>query len=271
MLKDLIFKLISIGASPGTAEPVILMYHSVGHNRAQFTITPEAFEMQMAFLKSSGRTCLKLSEFAERLRSGTLPKNAAAVTFDDGYADNHETAFPILKKHSIPATIFILTGSIGHDFTVNNRFEGQPGGPIDLRIMDEAQIKELSESDLVELMPHGHSHKILRDMSREDAMADIRGSKCIIEGIVGRPSTCFAYPYGKVSDETPAIVKELGFACAVVVKEGFVSHGSDSRQIDRYLLPRMNIGRSTSLAEFKCKIAKPRAYLKSKHAFHRSH
>ena len=46
----------------------ILMYHSIGRNRAQFTVTPESFEMQMASLKLSGRECLKLSEFAERLR-----------------------------------------------------------------------------------------------------------------------------------------------------------------------------------------------------------
>jgi len=260
MLKDLIFKLISIGASPGTAEPVILMYHSVGYNRAQFTITPEAFERQMAFLKSSGRECLKLSEFAERFRSGTLPKNAVAVTFDDGYADNYEAALPILKKYSIPATIFILTGFVGKELTVNNRFESQPGGPITLKIMDEGQIKELSNSGLVECMPHGHSHKILRDMKREEAAKDIADSKTIIERVTGKPSTCFAYPYGKVSSETPIIVKELGFACAVVVKEGSVHTGA-AGSVDLLLLPRMNIGASTSLAEFKCKVGKPRRYL----------
>ncbi len=53
---------------------------------------------------------LALDEAARRLREGSLPARALAITFDDGYADNHDVALPILRRHGLPATFFIATG-----------------------------------------------------------------------------------------------------------------------------------------------------------------
>ena len=53
---------------------------------------------------------LPLDEAAERLQAGTLPSRALCITFDDGYADNHDLAMPILQAHGLCATFFIATG-----------------------------------------------------------------------------------------------------------------------------------------------------------------
>ena len=53
---------------------------------------------------------LPLDEATRRLKDGSLPKRALSITFDDGYADNHDVAMPILKKHGLCATFFIATG-----------------------------------------------------------------------------------------------------------------------------------------------------------------
>ena len=53
---------------------------------------------------------LPLDEAVRRLKDGSLPARAAALTFDDGYSDNHDQALPILKRHGLPCTFFIATG-----------------------------------------------------------------------------------------------------------------------------------------------------------------
>lgn len=53
---------------------------------------------------------LPLDLAALQLKAGALPTRAACITFDDGYADNHDVAMPILKRHGLPATFFIATG-----------------------------------------------------------------------------------------------------------------------------------------------------------------
>ncbi len=53
---------------------------------------------------------LPLDEAVRRLKAGTLPTRACAITFDDGYADNHDVALPILRAAGLPATFFVSTG-----------------------------------------------------------------------------------------------------------------------------------------------------------------
>jgi peptidoglycan/xylan/chitin deacetylase (PgdA/CDA1 family) len=53
---------------------------------------------------------LPLDAAVRRLREGSLPARALAITFDDGYADNHAVALPILKRHGLTATFFVATG-----------------------------------------------------------------------------------------------------------------------------------------------------------------
>jgi peptidoglycan/xylan/chitin deacetylase (PgdA/CDA1 family) len=80
---------------------------------------------------------LPLDEAVTRLKSGNLPARAAAITFDDGYADNHDVALPILKRHGMSATFFIATsflngGRMWND-TVVELIRRCPDGDFDLR------------------------------------------------------------------------------------------------------------------------------------------
>ncbi|MFU8830730.1 MAG: polysaccharide deacetylase family protein [Wenzhouxiangella sp.] len=101
-----------------------LMYHRICPDQAEhddmapgFTpnrelnVTVSAFDEQMAFV-TQNFNCISLPEAVEQLARGKLPERSLIVTFDDGYLDNLTLALPILRKHGIPATIYIATGLI---------------------------------------------------------------------------------------------------------------------------------------------------------------
>jgi len=99
---------------PRQPRPVILMYHRVAfarHDPWGLAVDPERFEEQIAYVKHQ-RTPMSIDELVDRLRSKTLPENAVAVTFDDGYRDNLVTAKPVLARYGVPATLFLATGFI---------------------------------------------------------------------------------------------------------------------------------------------------------------
>lgn len=92
----------------------ILIYHRVGPMTDKWSIDPidnEIFEAQMKYL-SKNFEIISLNNLSEKIIKDKIPKKAVAITFDDGYKDNYEFAFPILKKYNIPATIFLSTGNI---------------------------------------------------------------------------------------------------------------------------------------------------------------
>jgi len=92
----------------------ILMYHRFSHHNEPFKISSRVFENQMAFLKKKYNV-ISLARLSNILVGKcSYPRNPLIVTIDDGYYDNYSIAYPILKKYSIPATIFLTT-----DFVAN--------------------------------------------------------------------------------------------------------------------------------------------------------
>jgi peptidoglycan/xylan/chitin deacetylase (PgdA/CDA1 family) len=90
----------------------ILIFHRVMPTiDPLFPDEPDAvrFDQMMGWVKSWFNV-IPLDQAVAQLRSGTLPARAAAITFDDGYADNRAVALPILQEHGLSATFFIATG-----------------------------------------------------------------------------------------------------------------------------------------------------------------
>lgn len=93
----------------------ILVYHRVA--KADFdpwnlAVSPEEFEQQLTRLRK--KIVLPLGEFARLHAQKRLPRNAVAITFDDGYACNALVAAPMLKSFGYPATFFIVSDAIAH-------------------------------------------------------------------------------------------------------------------------------------------------------------
>jgi peptidoglycan/xylan/chitin deacetylase (PgdA/CDA1 family) len=94
----------------------VLTYHRVSPTPNLFgidTVPLHAFTRQMQCL-ARHYTVISLEEIVARLQTGTpLPPDCAAITFDDGYADNYHHAFPVLRALGLPATVYLATGAVG--------------------------------------------------------------------------------------------------------------------------------------------------------------
>jgi peptidoglycan/xylan/chitin deacetylase (PgdA/CDA1 family) len=101
---------------------VVLMYHRVlppgadSFSHAGIVVTPATFDRHMRFLARHFRV-LDLAGFRAELDAAKFGRRTCLVTFDDGWADNHTHALPVLKKHRVPMTLFAATGYIGTDTT----------------------------------------------------------------------------------------------------------------------------------------------------------
>jgi peptidoglycan/xylan/chitin deacetylase (PgdA/CDA1 family) len=88
------------------------MYHSVGHSDLKnpvLCVSKRNFELQVRYLRRHYHV-LPLDHAVNLLREGApIPLNGVVITFDDGYRDNYEEAFPILKRYGCTATIFVST------------------------------------------------------------------------------------------------------------------------------------------------------------------
>lgn len=101
-------------------------------------------------------------------------------------------------------------------------------------LMDESQVRELSNSSLFEIGAHTVNHPALGHLSPEDQRYEIQESRLILESIVNKPIAGFAYPYGNLNEHTPGIMQKLGFDYAASTREGHVTHACNRYDLPRY-------------------------------------
>jgi len=100
---------------------IILMYHAVVRSPLEIYdwcfIDELSFRRQLKYLIKNFEI-ISLSEAVERIKNATIYRPSAVITFDDGFQNNYEIAFPILLEARAPATIFLITGLVNTDDTV---------------------------------------------------------------------------------------------------------------------------------------------------------
>lgn len=212
----------------------ILMYHHVGPLpagadaiRSDLTVAADQFVAHLNYLQAQGYQTLSLAELAEALAGRrSLPPRPVVLTFDDGYRDNYEVAFPQLAQRGLVATFFVVSSLVGQAEYVSWD---------QLRIMQGAGMA---------VEGHARTHSDLSQMSRAAVVEQATSCRQAIAANVGQAPRFFAYPSGRYNATTIDALRASGYVLAVTTTPG-------SRHTSRrpYELPRLRVRRATTVAD----------------------
>lgn len=206
----------------------VLFYHHIeplaiaqqlGH--AQLTVDSDYFDKQMAYLSASGYRSLSADELADALINHRgLPAKSILVTFDDGYDDNYNYAFQILKKYDIAGNFMIPTGLIENK-----------------GYMTWSQLKEMTGNPLMHIYNHTRSHVSLGGAAKDKIEYEITTANKQLEDSLGKRVSIFTYPYGSYNQLVIDVLRGNGFTAAFSTING-------TMQCQSYIfaLRRTNIG-----------------------------
>jgi peptidoglycan/xylan/chitin deacetylase (PgdA/CDA1 family) len=104
---------------------LILCYHGLSLSdedlwSRHLYMSAERFRNRLRLLKSTGANVLPLREGLERLRAGTLPPRSVSITFDDGFQDFYQLAWPALEEFGYPCTVYLTTHYCDYRFPIFN-------------------------------------------------------------------------------------------------------------------------------------------------------
>jgi peptidoglycan/xylan/chitin deacetylase (PgdA/CDA1 family) len=217
------------------------MYHRLRNAaREPFSVTPDAFEQQMAWLAKRGLV-ISLAAVREHIEGRRLPPSGSVlVTIDDGYRDLYTVGLPILRRHHIPAVAFVSVGRL------------EERGPHDAADPDA----HLSWTELAELLDggvtvasHGWDHVSLAQLSPTELTEQLTRSRRELERRLGISVDAFAYPFGTRCDFNPATERALvaaGYSLAFTAQHGPICVGDNP-----IALPRVKVEGGEGMPMFR--------------------
>ncbi len=210
----------------------VLMYHSIGTTPGPVQnpglyVSPRMFRFQMWYLRIAGFRVVPLRDIMAFVAGDHRDENLVSLTFDDGYRNFLENAYPVLRAHGYPSTIFIISNLVGKENTWVHR-----SPRFRERLLEWDDIRHLSRNG-VDFGSHTRTHPSLVDLAPLDLDDEVKESKRLIEERVQSSVDFFCYPYGEYDEKVLAAVRKAGYLGAVTTKRGYVYRGGSPFEIHR--------------------------------------
>jgi len=206
----------------------IFMYHYIRRYSdphdpigVNLSVSPETFEEQLVWLQENGYQTVFPNIF-ENLKA--LSFKPIILTFDDGYQDAYDSAFPLLQKYHMAGMFYLIVNRIGT-----------------AGYLTWDEIIEMQNAGMM-FGSHTLSHPDLRNISQANLENEIKQSKLILEQKLGHSVNDFCYPSGKYNDEILMELKADGYQTAVTTASGIVNMKDDP-----FLLKRLRIMEHTDI------------------------
>lgn len=228
----------------------VLCYHAVHPEwTSPLSMHPATFAAHCRWLDAH-RDVLDLDMAVQRMSpAGRLPGGTAAVTFDDGFASVHDHAWPILTRHRLPATVFLVAQTLTETGQPVDWIDTAPPYESDTLTLD--QVLEMQQGG-VAFQSHSYRHADLTQLSYAECLADLRQSRDLLESLLGRSVRFLAYPRGRHAPHVREAAEKAGYSHAFALPEGPEPVGS-------HALPRVGLYRGNGVRGLQVKAA--RSYL----------
>jgi len=161
----------------------ILTYHSIDESGSVISTPSEDFVRHLDQLAGAGVAVVPLARVME------VKAPAVAITFDDGYVNFAEAAWPRLRDRGWPATVFAVGDMLGQ---VNSWETGPASG---LPLLGADDLRRLAREG-VDIGCHGARHVSLRGVSAEEFQRETVQARKRLEEVLETSVTSFAYPFG---------------------------------------------------------------------------
>lgn len=242
-------------------EMPVIMYHRIIKDESEkgvhgTYVAVKQFEEQIRYLKKKGYETVTFKDLLNNRYKQRFDKNKKWImlTFDDGYKDNYENAFPILKKYKFKGIIYILDGIEYNKWDVDN--SGNPEKKFAL--MNQNELLEMQKYG-IEFGGHTSTHPRLAKLPTDKVKTEIINSKSNIEKLIGKELLSFAYPYGSLNEEVKNVPQEAGYKFAVATDSGSIVFSDDLFEIRR-----IGIFPTNNLFNFKRKVSGKYNFIKVK-------
>lgn len=233
----------------GCRELPILMYHRVAPAGAgvsrRYRQTPEEFERQLALLRRLGCRPVSLAEWhAAVAHDRPLPRRGVMLTFDDGFQDFYEYAWPLLRRYGFTATVFLVADRIGG----TNTWDASLGETLPL--MGWREIRELQAGG-ISFGAHTRTHPHLPALPADEMVEELARSRATLLGELGACDS-IAYPFGDCDDLVQHFSSGCGYSYGLTCEE------RPARFSDGLLaLPRLEVRGGVAWSHFRNRFAPP--------------
>ena len=180
----------------------ILMYHSISNATGPTSLSPEIFAAHMQAVAQANWSVISLDTFVKWHRGEiTLTNPSLVITFDDGFDDFRQNAYPVLKTHNFAATVFIPTQRMGNP-------EAWAGANQPAReLMSWQQVTKLSQEG-ISFAPHSRNHANLSRLGGQALKDEIVGAFSDLRIQLPQAPAHFAPPYGAISPTALELIRQ---------------------------------------------------------------
>lgn len=204
----------------------VMMLHRVSENPVdnRLVVTADYLERTMAQYLQEGFDLIDIDQVAERIRN-RHKQRFVCLTFDDGYLDTFDLAYPILKEKQVPFCLYATT-----DYY---RGKKHPSWSGDIPMMTTEHLRQLATDPLCTIGVHTCSHPHLSELPVDEQRRELTDCKDDLEQLLGREVKHLAYPYGDYDQNTVQLARQLGFLTATITSGRPVRSDSRLLELDR--------------------------------------